>query len=76
MFFIMDSVPMLYEDPSTAPLELTYVKWFCEPTHATAANGGDNKTYDSLVARVVSYLPISMLKKVLKNGAVIPNGLF
>ena len=30
MFFIMDGVPMLYEDPSTAPLELTYVKWFCE----------------------------------------------
>ena len=67
MFFIMRDVPMLYEDPTSDPMSLTYVTWFCTPTHAPDANG--DGMYDSIVARAVSYLPSSMFKKQVSNGA-------
>lgn len=60
MFFIMDSstdpVPFLREDPGEDSFQnLTYVLWFCAPSHAPDANG--DGMYDSLVSHVVSWTP-------------------
>jgi len=46
MFYIMQDVPMLYEDPTSDPMNLTYVSWFCTPVHAPDANG--DGMYDSM----------------------------
>ncbi|KAL7547565.1 hypothetical protein ACHAWF_010858 [Thalassiosira exigua] len=59
MFFVIDSakdqVPILYEDPSKALMNLTYVLWLCAPSHAPDINGDGQ--FDSLVAHVVSFTP-------------------
>lgn len=73
MFFIMNGVPALYEDPSSDPMFVTYLQWFCAPTHAPPDANGDGM-YDSLVSRVVSYVPGSTSTLKNEKGAGATQG--
>ena len=75
MFFIMNGVPALYEDPSSDPMFVTYLQWFCAPTHAPPDANGDGM-YDSLVSRVVSYVPGSTSTLKNEKGAGATQGKF
>ena len=72
MFYILDSQPVLYEDPSKAPFPFTNVFWFCQPVVAPDNNG--DGMYDSVVSHVNIYMPASTSSQGTAAGASNING--
>ena len=66
-FFILDGVPTLYEDPTKAPVIITFVYWLCQPTTAPGLNG--DGMYDSIAAHVNGWRPPSLTDAAKSAGA-------
>jgi len=66
-FFILDGVPILYEDPSKAPVTVTGVYWLCQPITDPGLNG--DGIYVSVVAHVNGWRAPSFTDAAKSAGA-------